>query len=186
MILYWLFSYLAGNILTAWWIGKWKKVNLQQEKSGNLGARNAGAVLGKPAFFLTFFGDAFKGVAIIIAGYAFHFPEWVIATGGFFVILGHLFPFWLKAKGGKGISTFIGAALTYDPLLFGVFVLGVAVAIPFLRSATLSMVAGYVVYSGWILISGSYEALPFIAAILFILLLHQANMKESWEAFRRK
>lgn len=184
MILYWLISYLAGSLMTAWWIGKWKKVNLQQEKSGNLGARNAGAVLGKHAFFLTFLGDALKGAIIIAAGYSIQFSDWVIAIGGFFVILGHLFPFWLKGKGGKGISTFIGAGLTYDPILFSLFVIGVAVTIPLLKSATLSMVAGYIVYSGWIIISGHYNALPLIAAIICILLLHQENLKESWETFR--
>lgn len=186
MILYWILSYLTGNLMTAWWIGKWKKVNLQEENSGNLGARNAGAVLGKPAFFLTFFGDALKGVAVIAAGYALHYPGWAIATGGFFVILGHLFPFWLKGKGGKGISTFIGSALTYDPLLFCSFVLGVALTIPFFRSATLSMVSGYGVYIGWMIGSGLYDALPFALAIVYILLLHRENLKESWRAFRLK
>jgi acyl phosphate:glycerol-3-phosphate acyltransferase len=184
MILYWLISYLAGNLMTAWWIGKWKKVNLQQENSGNLGARNAGAVLGKPAFFLTFFGDALKGAVIIAAGYIMHFPGWVIATGGFLVILGHLFPFWLKGKGGKGISTFIGSGLAFDPILFSLFVIGVAVTIPFLKSATLSMVSGYVVYTGWIILIGRYDAIPFVAAIICILLLHRENLKESWEAYK--
>ncbi|MFC4410765.1 glycerol-3-phosphate acyltransferase [Chungangia koreensis] len=184
MILYWLISYLAGNLMTAWWIGKWKKVNLQQENSGNLGARNAGAVLGKPAFFLTFFGDALKGAIIIAVGDGMHFSDWIIAIGGFLVIFGHLFPFWLKGKGGKGISTFIGAGLIYDPLLFSLFVIGVAATIPFLKSATLSMVAGYIVYSGGIIGFGHYPALPFIAAIICILLLHKENLKESLETLR--
>ena len=186
MILYWLFCYLIGNIMTAWWIGKWKKVNLQEKNSGNLGARNAGAVLGKPAFFITFFGDALKGTAGIAIGYALHLPEWAIAAGGLMVILGHLFPFWLKGKGGKGISTFIGTALTFDPLLFSAFVIGVAITIPIIRSATLSMVAGYVAYIGWILISEQYFALPFVLAIGFILLLHIDNLKESWQTLRHK
>lgn len=186
MILYWLISYLTGNLLTAWWIGKWKKVNLQRENSGNLGARNAGAVLGKGAFFLTFFGDALKGAAVIAAGYALQFPGWVIAFGGLCAILGHLFPFWLKWKGGKGISTFIGSGLAYDPLLFLVFVAGVALTIPILRSATLSMVAGYIGYIGWVLIFGRYDALPFVIAIVFILLLHRTNLKESWDTCRQR
>jgi len=62
--LYWLFSYLIGNFMTAFFVGRIYGVNLQEERSKNLGARNAGSVLGKVAFIWTFFGDALKGVLV--------------------------------------------------------------------------------------------------------------------------
>ena len=120
MYLYWIISYFIGTFLTAWWVGKWKKTDLRTMRSGNLGARNAGAVLGKSAFLLTFLGDALKGILIIYIGFYYHFSLAIIAIGGLLVILGHLYPFWLKFKGGKGIATFIGVALAYNPLLFGI------------------------------------------------------------------
>ena len=76
---YWLFSYIIGNFLSAWWIGKWKKTDLRNERSGNLGARNAGAVLGKSAFLLTFLGDSLKGVLVIYIGFYLHYPLEFIA-----------------------------------------------------------------------------------------------------------
>ncbi|MET0786097.1 MAG: glycerol-3-phosphate acyltransferase, partial [Paenisporosarcina sp.] len=146
MIVYWISSYLIGNLMTAWWVGKRNKIDLRAHRSGNLGARNAGAVIGKKAFFMTFFGDALKGVLVILIGYYFGFPLWVIAFAGLLVIVGHLYPFWLRGKGGKGIATFIGVGLAFNPLLFCAFILGFVVFIPFLKSATLSMFFGYLTY----------------------------------------
>jgi len=102
--------------LTAWWVGKFYNTDLRGHRSGNLGARNAGAVIGKSAFLLTFLGDALKGVLVILAGRYFGYSEWAVAMGGLLVICGHLFPFWLKGKGGKGIATFVGIGLTFNVL----------------------------------------------------------------------
>ena len=132
--------------MTAWWVGKRNKMDLRAHRSGNLGARNAGAVIGKKAFFMTFLGDAIKGVLVIVAGFYFNFSLWIIAIAGLLVIVGHLYPFWLKGKGGKGIATFIGVGLAINPILFCSFILGFVLFIPFLKSATLSMFFGYVTY----------------------------------------
>jgi len=119
MIVYFIASYLLGNVLTAWWVGKLYKTDLRNHRSGNLGARNAGAVIGKSAFLLTFVGDAMKGVIVILAGRYLGYPEWAVALGGLLVICGHMFPIWLKGKGGKGIATFVGIGLTFN-LLFAI------------------------------------------------------------------
>jgi glycerol-3-phosphate acyltransferase PlsY len=180
---YWIFSYLLGNLLTAWWIGKWKKIDLRSIRSGNLGARNAGAVLGKTAFLLTFLGDALKGGLIISIGFYFNFTSWAIAIGGLLVILGHIYPFWLKFKGGKGIATFIGVALTFNPFLFGVLVVCFIILIVLLRSATLSMAFAFSTYT---LISSLYyefhHTWPLSLAVLIILIRHRFDLNESWNA----
>lgn len=180
---YWLFSYLLGNLLTAWWIGKWKKIDLRSIRSGNLGARNAGAVLGKTAFLLTFLGDALKGVLIICIGFYFNFTPWAIAMGGLLVILGHIYPFWLKFKGGKGIATFIGVALTFNPVLFGILVVCFIILIAILRSATVSMAFAFLTYA---LISSLYDEFhhtwPLSLAVLLILIRHRFDLIESWNA----
>jgi glycerol-3-phosphate acyltransferase PlsY len=189
MIVYWIMSYLIGNLMSAWWVGKWNHIDLRNHRSGNLGARNAGAVIGRGAFFSTFLGDAGKGVLVISGGYYFEFASWIIAVGGLFVILGHLFPFWLKGKGGKGIATFIGVGLSFDPFLFSAFIIGFAVFFPLLRSATLSMFFGYVTYI--VLIITTHEltsALPIILAIIFILYRHRFDFQQSiskWDMIRK-
>lgn len=182
MLLYWLFSYMIGNFLTAWWIGKWKKTDLRNERSGNLGARNAGAVLGKSAFLLTFLGDALKGVLIIYIGFYFHYPLEFIAIAGLAVILGHLFPFWLKGKGGKGIATFVGVSIVMDPALFSILVICFIVIMALLRSATLSMTIAFSAYAilTWS-IPTFFSLWPLSVAIIIILVRHRFDIAESWK-----
>ncbi|MGI2327821.1 glycerol-3-phosphate acyltransferase [Planococcus sp. YIM B11945] len=182
MIIYWLASYLIGNFLTAWWVGKWKGVDLRKELSGNLGARNAGAVIGKSAFLLTFLGDAGKSAAVVGLGFYFQFDLWVIALGGFFVISGHLFPLWLKGRGGKGIASFIGVTLFLTPSLFLVMFVVFFLFLPFVKSATLTMIFSYIAFLTAAVISQEILIVwPLGIAIVFIMAKHQKDVKESFE-----
>ena len=187
IILYLITSYLIGNLMTAWWVGKRNGIDLRKFRSGNLGARNAGAVIGKVAFFLTFLGDASKGALIIIGGYQLEFANWIVAFGGLLVILGHLYPFWLKGKGGKGIATFIGVGLSFDPILFSTFVIGFAVLLPIIKSATLSMFFGYVTYILWIVtMDDLMNTWPIILAVIFILVRNRFDFHQSFIQRKRK
>lgn len=187
IVYYFLVSYLLGTILTAWWVGKLYKTDLRNHRSGNLGARNAGAVIGKKAFILTFLGDATKGSLVILAGRYLDYPEWTVALGGLFVISGHLFPFWLKGKGGKGIATFIGIGLTYHPFFAIAFAIGFLLFMPFLRSATLSMFFGHAAYIGSIVYFHAFQdAWPLILAILLIMYRHRLDFKQSFSEQRWK
>lgn len=182
MLFYWVFSYIIGNFLSAWWIGKWKRIDLRNERSGNLGARNAGAVLGKSAFILTFLGDSLKGILVICLGFYIQYPLEVIAIGGIAVILGHLFPFWLNGKGGKGIATFIGVSIIIEPALFGMMVVCFIVMLALLRSATLSMTITFFAYAIMTWIIPAFVSLwPLSIAILLILIRHRFDLVESWE-----
>lgn len=166
--------------MTAWWVGKRNGVDLRKFRSGNLGARNAGSVIGKSAFFLTFLGDASKGALVILVGVQLEFADWIVAFGGLLVILGHLYPFWLKGKGGKGIATFIGVGLSFNPVLFSAFVIGFAVLLPLLKSATLSMFFGYVTYILWIVIINEFmNAWPITVAVIFVLVRNRFDFHQS-------
>ena len=181
MVVYWIAAYIIGNFLTAWWIGKWKGIDLRQQRSGNLGARNAGAVIGKTAFWLTFIGDALKAVFVIWLGQYLDFADSVIALGGLAVICGHLFPIWLKGKGGKGIATFIGVSLYFTPELFAVMFIVFAVFFPFVKSATLTMLFSLAAYIIAIFAFQEFENYwPLVTAIIFILAKHRFDISESF------
>ena len=185
MIVYLIASYLIGNVLTAYWVGKYYNTDLRLYRSGNLGARNAGAVIGKAAFFLTLLGDAVKGATVIMAGRYVEFPEWVVAMGGLFVILGHIFPIWLKGKGGKGIATFVGIGLTYQLSFAIAFLIGFLLFIPLLRSATLSMFFGYIAYIGAIIYFDELQySWPMLIAIIIIMYRHRFDFKQSIDNFK--
>ncbi|RNF40096.1 glycerol-3-phosphate acyltransferase [Planococcus salinus] len=182
MIIYWIAAYFIGNVLTAWWVGKWYGIDLRQQRSGNLGARNAGAVIGRAAFVLTFLGDAGKSVLVLWIGFYFNFELWTIAVGGLFVITGHLFPLWLKGRGGKGIASFIGVSLFLTPGLFLIMFIAFALAFPFIKSATLTMLVSYFAFVAAAVFSHSLGyTWPLLAALALIIFKHQQDIKESYK-----
>lgn len=178
--LYWILSYIVGNFMTAYFVGKAYGVNLQEQKSRNLGARNAGIVIGKAAFIWTFLGDSLKGVLVVGVGHLWHFEEWEIVLGACFVMLGHLFPFWLKFKGGKGVATFIGVGLALSPSLFLMMVVGAAITLSVTRSLTLSMLGGFVLYVGAIVYTDQLLLyIPILVTIIFMVMKHMPNINEA-------
>lgn len=181
MIIYFLFSYLVGTIMTAFLVGKWKGIDLSKERSGNLGARNAGTVIGKRAFLLTFLGDAGKGVLVVFTGFYFTFPIWVIAVSGLLAILGHLFPFWLRGHGGKGISVFLGVTFFLTPELFlAMFVMFIAFY-PFFKSATLCMLSAFAAYFTMAAVLQVVPVVwPILLAIIIIVYRHRFDIEESY------
>jgi glycerol-3-phosphate acyltransferase PlsY len=97
--------------------------------SGNIGATNVLRTGRKGLAAATLIGDALKGTVpvLIAAQWGPQFAT-VAALGAF---LGHLFPIWLKFKGGKGVATFIGVLIGLNPLaalIFALIWLGVAFA----------------------------------------------------------
>ena len=164
--------------MTAYFVGKWKGINLQQANTGNLGARNAGRTLGKGAFLLTVIGDGGKGIVTVLVGRYLGFDDFWVTLGIFSVVLGHLYPFWLQFKGGKGIATGIGALLAFSPLLLMALLAGFLLALPFTKSLTISMVAGFFTYSLAIVAAGRLELTVLIVMLLLLTIEHRQNILE--------
>ena len=84
--------------------------DIRQIGSGNIGATNVLRTGNKLAAFLTLVLDAGKGaIAVLIARAVF--GEGAAGFAGLFAVLGHLFPLFLRFKGGKGVATFLGTLL---------------------------------------------------------------------------
>jgi glycerol-3-phosphate acyltransferase PlsY len=80
--------------------------------SGNIGATNVLRSGRKDLAAITLLGDAGKGVmAVLLARWLTHDTAFIVALAGGAAFLGHLFPVWLKFKGGKGVATFYGVLL---------------------------------------------------------------------------
>ena len=83
---------------------------LRKIGSGNIGATNVLRTGSKPAAFLTLVMDAGKGGIAVLIARAF-LAEDAVQVAGLFAFLGHLFPIYLRFKGGKGVATFLGTIL---------------------------------------------------------------------------
>lgn len=103
-----IFTRLAG-------LGDIRKVG-----SGNIGATNVLRTGRKGLAAATLLGDALKGTAAVLLAYAWRPELATIAALGAF--LGHLFPIWLRFRGGKGVATFIGILIGLKPLAALIFV----------------------------------------------------------------
>src|SRR6202795_2457301 len=96
--------------------------------SGNIGATNVLRTGRKDIAAATLVGDALKGTAaVLIAGAAFGSDGAMVAGLGAF--LGHIFPVWLKFKGGKGVATYLGVLIAVSwPVALGFAAIWAAVA----------------------------------------------------------
>lgn len=104
-----LMGYLLGCSNMAYWLGLIKKVDIRGNGSGNLGASNATVLLGWGAGVIVAVHDIGKAVlAVVLAKLLFPGLEAVGAAAGVACVLGHIFPFYLKFKGGKGLASFLG------------------------------------------------------------------------------
>ncbi len=85
--------------------------------SGNPGATNVLRSGNKKAALMTLIGDALKGAVAVIVAQQMGLSDTLIALVALAVFLGHLYPIFLKFKGGKGVATAAGVLLALDPLL---------------------------------------------------------------------
>lgn len=108
-------AYLLGCSSMALYIAKVKKVELRAGGSGNLGASNATAMLGWKAGITVALHDIGKAaLAVILAGLAFPHAPCIGAVAGVACVLGHIFPFYLRFKGGKGFASYLGMTLALN------------------------------------------------------------------------
>lgn len=95
-----------------------KGEDIRKYGSGNIGATNVGRFLGKRFAVAVALMDMFKGgLAILLAMFCGVRDPLVISLIGFAGVCGHNFPFWLKFKGGKGVSTTFGVIVFFAPPL---------------------------------------------------------------------
>jgi acyl phosphate:glycerol-3-phosphate acyltransferase len=126
-------SYLLGSIPFGYLLVKiFTGEDVRKSGSGNIGATNVSRkspALGVATLLL----DAAKGLAAVVTARAlFSGPhQQLIMTTAFFAVLGHLFPVWLKFRGGKGVATSLGAFILLTPksilCMMGLFLLVTAV-----------------------------------------------------------
>jgi len=114
-------SYLVGSIPIGILISKrYSSIDIRKAGSGNIGATNVARVVGKKAGFITLIGDMAKGALpvltfLIFVGADTWQKQTIVALAGFCAFLGHLFPVFLKFKGGKGVATATGIFLILSP-----------------------------------------------------------------------
>ena len=182
-------SYLVGAIPFGLIIGKLHGVDIRKVGSGNIGATNVTRTVGKTAGRVCFFLDFLKGALPVLAAQLARPNEpWLALACGAAAVIGHIFPVYLKFKGGKGISTAAGVALALAPYplvcaaaiwVSSFFIWRYVSLASILAALTLPLFAGLFIFLGWgSATARSWITLGFlIAAAVVAVLRHTENIK---------
>lgn len=170
-------AYLIGCSNMALYIAKVRKVDLKKHGSGNPGASNAAILMGWRAGVAVAIHDIGKAwLAVFLAGLLFPQLPAVRETAGIACVLGHIFPFYMRFKGGKGFASYLGMTLALNwkfALIMMAVVLLVTVIADYIVVGTFTTIAVVPVYFGM--------ATHSVAAALLLLAGSVAIFCRHWE-----
>ena len=170
-------SYLMGSIPFGLILTKiFLKKDIREIGSGNIGATNALRTGNKAIGYSTLMFDIAKAVIPVIY-VKINYPD-LIYVASLCAFLGHVFPIWLKCKGGKGVATYVGILFSINILLGLIFVASWGIIFLLFRYSSLSSIVGSMSVPIYILITGQINNTIFFA-IMFILIFftHRENIK---------
>lgn len=114
-----LVGYLVGSLNPSYFLAKLHGFDIREKGSGNAGASNALILLGKLRGVLCAIFDIAKATLVIwLMGKLFPDFEYSFVLTGVSCILGHIFPFYMKFRGGKGLACLAGTVLAFDWRVF--------------------------------------------------------------------
>ena len=170
-------SYLMGSIPFGYLLTKiFLKKDIRDIGSGNIGATNALRTGNKLIGYSTLTLDVLKAVLPVIF-IKFNYPEYIYVSS-LSVFIGHVFPLWLKFKGGKGVATYVGILFCIN-ILFGLLFISTWLLIYFIfKYSSLSSLLATLSIPAYILFFLSGQNIIFFL-IIFVLIFytHKENVK---------
>lgn len=180
------FSYLLGSIPFGLLFSKWAGLgDIRDIGSGNIGATNVLRTGNKKIAIATLLCDTLKGAIPVILIHNYYSPNltpnWIETSVVLAVVLGHIFPIWLRFKGGKGVATALGVYFALNPWLAGLTLFTWLIMAKVFRISSLSALIASILspiialyLSKWTMTTLVYNTL-FIA--MLILHTHRSNIK---------
>jgi len=169
-------SYLSGSvpfglILTKLFLNK----DLRNVGSGNIGATNVLRAGKKSLGLLTLVLDGLKGYITVAATY-YYFTDYIYLAA-LLSFLGHIFPVWLKFKGGKGIAVFLGILFAFSTNLGIIFSICWVLILYLTRYASVSsLVSIGIIFIYSIYLENSFEIMFFFIILIIAIYTHRENI----------
>ena len=172
-----IYSYLLGSIPFGLILSKiFLKKDIRQSGSGNIGATNVLRSGGKVLGFLTLIMDGLKSYLAVMITISF-FSDYFFLSA-ILVFLGHLFPIWLKFKGGKGVAAYLGILFGLNFSYALVFILSWLTIIFITKYVSLgSLVSSLIVLSMNIYFEGFNDSILLFLFLVLIIYSHRTNIK---------
>ena len=170
-------SYLMGSIPFGFILTKiFLKKDIREIGSGNIGATNALRTGNKTIGYSTLVLDILKAVAPVV--YVKIFYQDFLYIASLCAFLGHVFPVWLKFKGGKGVATYVGILFAIN-IYFGI-IFNISLFVTFFISkySSLSSLVGAASIPIYLLILTQFDqGIFFTIMFVFIFFTHRENIK---------
>ena len=169
-------SYLLGSIPFGFILTKiFLKKDIRDIGSGNIGATNALRTGNKLLGYATLLLDITKAILPVLF-IKFNYPDYIFIAA-LSTFLGHVFPIWLKFKGGKGVATYVGILFSIN-LIFGlVFIVSWAVTFLISKYSSLSSLMASLIVPIYLIIFENYNSIFFVIMFVLILYTHKENVK---------
>jgi glycerol-3-phosphate acyltransferase PlsY len=171
-------AYLMGSIPFAQLLSKRRGIDLRRVGSGNVGATNVLRTLGVRPAVLAIMLDAVKGTIAVLIAQRLTSGVAAPVAAGLASMIGHVYPIWLRFRGGKGVATAAGAFAVLTPVAaavaVGVFLLTVAVT----RFISVGSMVAALTLAGWAIASDAPTIVAIGAAIgaALVIVGHRANV----------
>lgn len=188
IILVILAGYLLGSLPCGYLIARFKKVDIRQVGSGNIGATNVFRTLGPVPGILVFILDLAKGAVPVLICRQITTDPWLIILTGAAAVLGHTFSIFMKFKGGRGAATGLGILLAVAPDIFlGAFIM-VVIIILVTRYVSVASITVPVLVTGAFYLLGRPLPYTLMAGLvtLLIILRHIPNIKRLFSGTEAK
>ena len=169
-------SYLLGSIPFGFILTKvFLKKDIRDIGSGNIGATNALRTGNKSLGYATLMLDISKAILPVLY-VKFNYPDYIFIAS-LCAFLGHVFPIWLKFKGGKGVATYIGILFSIN-LTFGlIFITSWVVTFVISKYSSLSSLIASLLVPIYLIIFQNYDSIFFIIMFVLIFYTHRENVK---------
>ena len=170
-------SYLMGSIPFGLILTKvFLKKDIRDVGSGNIGATNVLRTGNKLIGYFTLILDVLKAV-IPVLYVKFNFPE-LVYISSLSAFIGHVFPIWLKFKGGKGVATYVGILFSINYFFGIIFIVSWLIIFFISKYSSLGSILSSLFIPIFIFLNSSYENQYFFI-IMFVLILytHRENVK---------
>jgi acyl phosphate:glycerol-3-phosphate acyltransferase len=171
-------AYLVGSVPFAYLLSRQRGIDLRQVGSGNVGATNVLRTSGVRIAVLAMGLDLFKGIAAVVVAQRLALGSGTQMAAGLASVVGHIYPVWLRFKGGKGVATAAGvfAVLTPVALVFasGAFLLSVWTT----RYISVGSIVGAITLAVVAIVTDTPGVIEVGSAIVALMILyrHRANI----------
>ena len=169
-------SYLLGSIPFGFILTKiFLKKDIRNLGSGNIGATNALRTGNKLLGYGTLILDITKAILPILY-VKFNYPDYIFIAS-LSAFLGHVFPVWLKFKGGKGVATYVGILFSINLILGLIFIISWSITFLISKYSSLSSLVASLIVPVYLIIFVNYNSIFFIIMFVLIFYTHRENVK---------